>query len=135
MLWWPAIIVGYSSAATKARMMRSSMLEVLRQDYVRTARSKGLSPMIVTYRHAMANALLPVVTVIGVSFAVIISGSVIMENIFQLPGLGQYLISAMNDRDYNVVQSLVTFFSVWIILTNLLVDISYAWLDPRIRYD
>ena len=135
MLFWPAVITGYSSAATKARMMRSSMLEVLRQDYVRTAHSKGLAPMIVTYKHAMANALLPVVTVIGFSFAVIISGSVIMENIFQLPGLGQYLISAMNDRDYNVVQSLVTFFAMWIKLSNLLVDISYAWLDPRIRYD
>ena len=135
LMFWPAIIVGYSSTAVKARMLRSSMLEVLRQDYIRTAHAKGLSGMVVTYRHALRNAMLPVVTIVGFSIAAIIGGSVIMETIFQMPGLGQYLIAGMNSRDYNIVQSLVTFFAMWIILTNILVDISYAWLDPRIRFD
>ena len=135
LMFWPAVIVGYSSTAIKARMLRSSMLEVLRQDYIRTAHAKGLSGAAVTYRHALRNAMLPVVTIIGFSVAAIIGGSVIMETIFQMPGLGQYLVAGMNSRDYNIVQSVVTFFAMWIILINILVDISYAWLDPRIRFD
>ena len=135
LMFWPAVIVGYSSTAIKARMLRSSMLEVLRQDYIRTAHAKGLSGAAVTYRHALRNAMLPVVTIVGFSVAAIIGGSVIMETIFQMPGLGQYLVAGMNSRDYNIVQSLVTFFAMWIILINILVDISYAWLDPRIRFD
>ena len=133
-LFWPALIGGLSSAATKSRMMRSTMLEVLRQDYVRTAHAKGLRYSVVVYRHAMKNALLPVVTIIGISAAVIIGGSVIMETIFQLPGIGIYVVRGMNQRDFPVVQSMVVVIATWIIITNLIVDITYAWLDPRIRY-
>ena len=133
--FWPAVIVGFSSMVTKARMMRSTMLEVLRQDYIRTAHAKGLSGTMVTYRHAMKNAFIPVITVIGFSIAAIIGGSVIMERIFVLDGIGNMLVEGMNQRDYPVVQSLVLLFSLWIVITNLLVDLSYGWLDPRIRFD
>ena len=132
-LFWPALIGGYSSMGTKARMMRSTMLEVLRQDYIRTAHAKGLRRFVVVYRHAMKNALLPVITVVGISIAAIIGGSVIMETIFQLPGVGVYLVRGMNQRDFPVVQSMVAIVAVWIILTNIVVDVAYAWLDPRIR--
>ena len=133
--FWPAVIVGFSSMVTKARMMRSTMLEVLRQDYIRTAHAKGLSGSMVTYRHAMKNAFIPVITVIGFSIATIIGGSVIMERIFVLDGIGNMLVEGMNQRDYPVVQSLVLLFSLWIVITNLIVDLSYGWLDPRIRFD
>ena len=132
---WPAVTLGWVTSATKARMMRSSMLEVLRQDYIRTAHAKGLRNLVVVYRHAMKNAMLPVVTIIGISFALIAGGSVIIESIFSLPGLGRFLVEAMNSRDYNVVQAMVAFFSVWIIIANLLVDLTYGMLDPRVRYD
>ena len=135
MFIWPAIAVGVSSQATKSRMMRSTMLEVLRQDYIRTAHAKGLRNFVVVYRHAMKNAMLPVVTIIGIQIAFIVGGSVIMETIFQLPGMGTLLVRAMNQRDYEVVQSMVTIVSVWIVLTNLVVDLTYGWLDPRIRFD
>ena len=133
--FWPALIVGFSSMVTKARMMRSTMLEVLRQDYIRTAHAKGLRGAVVTYRHALKNAFIPVVTVIGFSIAGIIGGSVIMERIFVLDGIGNMLLEGMNQRDYPVVQSLVLLFSMWIVAVNLLVDLSYGWLDPRIRFD
>ncbi len=133
--FWPALIVGFSSMVTKARMMRSTMLEVLRQDYIRTAHAKGLRGTVVTYRHALKNAFIPVITVIGFSIAGIIGGSVIMERIFVLDGIGNMLVEGMNQRDYPVVQSLVLLFSMWIVAVNLLVDLSYGWLDPRIRYD
>lgn len=132
---WPAMIVGYSAMATKARMMRSTMLEVLRQDYVRTAHAKGLRRSVVTYRHVMKNALIPVVTVVGISVAAILGGSVIMERIFVLDGIGNMLVEGMNQRDFPVVQSLVLVFALWIVLVNLLVDLSYGWLDPRVRFD
>ena len=135
MYMWPVIATGVSSQATKARMMRSTMLEVLRQDYIRTARAKGLRNFVVITRHAMKNAMLPVVTIIGIQIAFIIGGSVIIETIFQLPGIGILLVRAMNQRDYEIVQSLVTVLTVWIILTNLAVDLLYGWLDPRVRYD
>ena len=135
MFVWPAITLGWVTSATKARMMRSSMLEVLRQDYIRTAHAKGLRNFVVVYRHAMKNAMLPVVTIIGISFALIAGGSVIIESIFSLPGLGRFLVEAMNSRDYNIVQALVAFFSTWIIIANLLVDLTYGFLDPRVRYD
>ena len=135
MFFWPAFALGTSSMATKARMMRSTMLEVLRQDYIRTAHAKGLRYYIVVYRHAMKNAMLPVVTIIGIQIAGILGGSVILETIFLLPGMGQYLIYSLSRWDYPVVQTLVLFFAAWIILTNLLVDLTYGWLDPRIRFD
>ena len=134
MLFWPALIGGLASGATKARMMRSTMLEVLRQDYIRTAHAKGLGQTVVVYRHAMKNALLPVVTIIGISVAVVAGGSVIMETIFQLPGIGVYLVRGMNQRDYPVVQYIVFIIALWIIFVNLLTDITYALLDPRIRF-
>jgi len=131
--FWPCMIGAYSSMSTKSRMMRSTMLEVLRQDYIRTGHSKGLSNFVVVYRHALKNALIPVVTVIGISIAFIVGGSVIMERVFVLPGIGNMLVNAMSRRDFPVVQSLVMFFTMWIVLTNLIVDLSYGWLDPRIR--
>ncbi len=134
MFFWPAFALGTSSMATKARMMRSTMLEVLRQDYIRTAHAKGLRHFIVVYRHAMKNAMLPVVTIIGIQIAGILGGSVILETIFLLPGMGQYLVYSLTRWDYPVVQTLVLFFAAWIIITNLLVDLTYGWLDPRIRY-
>ena len=103
------------------------------QDYIRTANAKGLRRFVVIYRHAMKNALLPVITVVGISIAAIIGGSVIMETIFQLPGIGVYVVKGMNQRDFPVVQSMVSIIAVWIILSNLIVDVTYAWLDPRIR--
>lgn len=133
-LFWPAVIFAYVAAATQSRMMRSTMLEVLRQDYIRTAHAKGLSASVVVYRHAMKNALLPVVTIVGISLAVIIGGSVITETIFQLPGVGVYLVRGLNQRDFPVVETMVALISTWIIMTNLAVDVTYAWLDPRIRF-
>jgi peptide/nickel transport system permease protein len=135
MFFWPAFALGTSSMASKARMMRSTMLEVLRQDYIRTAHAKGLRYYTVVYRHAMKNAMLPVITIIGIQAAGILGGSVILETIFLLPGMGQYLVYSLSRWDYPVVQTLVLFFAGWIILTNLLVDLSYGWLDPRIRFD
>ena len=132
---WPALTLGYVSSATKARMMRSTMLEVLRQDYIRTAHAKGLSQRVVTIRHALKNAFIPVITVIGLTFAVTMGGSVIIERIFVLDGIGNMLVEGMNQRDYPVVQSLVLMFSLWVVMVNLLVDLSYGWLDPRVRYD
>ena len=133
MFFWPAVATGTSSLATKARMMRSTMLEVLRQDYIRTAHAKGLRNFIVVYRHAMKNALLPVITIIGIQIATVLGGSVIMESIFMLPGMGQYLVYSLSRWDYPVVQTLTLFFATWIILTNLFVDLTYGLLDPRIR--
>ena len=131
---WPALMIGYIGAATKARMMRSTMLEVLRQDYIRTAHAKGLRAFMVTARHALKNALIPVITVIGITTALSMGGSVVMERVFTLPGIGEYIVDGMLERDYPVVQSMVMFFAVCVIVVNLLVDLSYGWLDPRVRY-
>lgn len=131
---WPAVMVGYISAATKARMMRSTMLEVMRQDYIRTAHAKGLRERVVTARHALKNAFIPVITVIGITMALSLGGSVVIERVFELPGIGRYILDGMLQRDYPVVQSLVLVFAAAVILVNLIVDISYGWLDPRVRY-
>jgi peptide/nickel transport system permease protein len=135
MFLWPALATAWVSQATKGRMMRSTMLEVLRQDYIRTAHAKGLRYFVVVYRHALKNALLPVITIIGLTLAVTIGGSVIIETIFLLPGMGQFLVYSLTRWDYPVVQTLVLFFSGWIVITNLLIDLSYGWLDPRVRLD
>jgi len=132
--FWPALAAGLAQMATKARMMRSTMLEVLRQDYIRTAHAKGLRYVVVITRHAMKNAFLPVVTIIGLSVAATLGGSVIMEQIFLIPGMGRYLVKSLGRADYPVVQTLVLFLSFWIVLSNLVVDLTYGWLDPRIRY-
>ena len=127
-------IIGFSLSASIMRLTRSAMLEVLRQDYIRTAVAKGLRNQSVIQRHALKNALLPVVTLIGVQVHVLFTGTIIMETIFNLPGLGLMTISAINFRDYTIVQSTVLFFAVMTLSVNLLIDISYAWLDPRIKY-
>lgn len=131
---WPAIMIGYISAATKSRMMRSTMLEVLRQDYIRTAHAKGLRQYLVTMRHALKNALIPVVTVIGITTALSLGGSVVMERVFVLPGIGSFIVDGMLQRDYPVVQSMVMVFAAAVIVVNIIVDLSYGWLDPRVRY-
>ncbi|MBI4308529.1 MAG: ABC transporter permease [Chloroflexi bacterium] len=131
---WPALALGYYHVAVVARMTRGSMLEVIRQDYVRTARAKGLTDFLVIARHAVRNALLPVVTIMGLQLGVMMGGAVIMETIFLLPGLGRTLILSITFRDYPLLQGIVVFLSVSYLTINLLVDLLYAWLDPRIRY-
>ncbi|MBI4299669.1 MAG: ABC transporter permease [Chloroflexi bacterium] len=131
---FPALILGFRLSASSMRMTRSTMLEVLRQDYIRTAWSKGLRERVVIYRHALKNAMIPVVTIIGSQTALIIGGTVIIETLFTLPGMGLLTLNAIRQRDYPQVQGNVVVLSTFIVLMNLLVDISYAWLDPRIRY-
>src|SRR5262249_44675617 len=130
----PALIIGARLAAVSMRMTRSSLLEVLRQDYIRTARAKGARERAVIVRHALKNAFIPVVTVIGQQFSVLLGGTVIVEVIFLQPGVGSLMLDAVLLRDYTLVQGAVLFFAAVIVMTNLLVDLSYAWLDPRIRY-
>jgi peptide/nickel transport system permease protein len=130
----PALIIGARLAAVSMRMTRSSLLEVLRQDYIRTARAKGTRERAVIVRHALKNALIPVVTVIGQQFSVLLGGTVIVEFIFLQPGVGSLMLDAVLLRDYTLIQGAVLFFATVIVVTNLLVDLSYAWLDPRIRY-
>ena len=115
-------------------MTRSSLLEVMRQDYIRTARAKGHRERVVILGHAFKNALIPVVTVVGQQFSVLLGGTVIVEFIFLQPGVGSLMLDAVQLRDYTVIQGAVLFFAAVIVLVNLLVDVSYAWLDPRIRY-
>jgi peptide/nickel transport system permease protein len=130
----PAAIIGARLAAVSMRMTRSSLLEVLRQDYIRTARAKGTRERAVIVRHALKNAFIPVVTVIGGQFSVLLGGTVIVEVIFLQPGVGSLMLDAVLLRDYTLIQGAVLFFAAVIVATNLLVDLSYAWLDPRIRY-
>ena len=129
----PGAILGVHSSAVSMRMTRSQILEVLRQDYIRTAYAKGLSAVTVVRRHALKNALIPVVTIWGTQASGLLGGSVLMESIFGIPGLGQWTLESIRLRDYPVTQSLVLFFAVATMAINLLVDISYSWLDPRIR--
>ena len=131
---FPALIVGYRLSAISARMTRSAMLEVLRQDYVRTARAKGLNERPVILKHSLRNALIPVVTIMGTQLSFMLGGIVLIEVVFSLPGLGTLLLNAVEVRDYPVVQGVVILTSVTFILMNLLVDLSYALIDPRIRY-
>ena len=130
----PAFIIGARLAAVSMRMTRSSLLEVLRQDYIRTARAKGVRERAVIVRHALKNAFIPVITVIGQQFSVLLGGTVIVEFIFLQPGVGSLMLDAVLLRDYTLIQGAVLFFAAVIVVTNLLVDLSYAWLDPRIRY-
>jgi len=129
----PAFVLGYASAASIARIMRASMLDVLRQDFIRTAKSKGLPKRLVIYRHALKNALIPVVTVIGLSFGSLLSGAVLTETIFSWPGLGRYIVNALLVLDYPAVTGGTLFIAFIYSLANLIVDISYAALDPRMR--
>ena len=130
----PALAVGYRSSALIMRITRSSLLEVLREDYIRTARAKGQSGGVVIWRHALKNAVLPVVTVIGIEFAFLIGGLVVTETVFNLPGLARFLVEAILWRDYPIVQNLVMFIAIVVILSNLIVDLLYGVLDPRVRY-
>jgi peptide/nickel transport system permease protein len=130
----PAVILGLGLSGTKMRLMRTQMLEVLRQDYIRTARAKGLTEMSVLVRHAAKNALIPVVTIIGLQITVLIAGSVVLETIFLIPGVGQYVVDAARRRDFPIIQSLTLIIATVIVVSNLLVDLSYAYLDPRVKY-
>ena len=130
----PSISVGFISAALIARMTRASMLEVLREDYVRTARAKGLSEQAVLLGHAFKNASIPVVTIIGIGIAGLVSGLVVTEAVFGIPGVGRLIVDAVNRRDYPVIQGVILMFTVAYVLINLVVDLIYGYLDPRIRY-
>jgi peptide/nickel transport system permease protein len=130
----PALAVGYRSSALIMRITRSSLLEVLREDYVRTAWAKGQSKRVVIWRHALKNAILPVVTVVGIEFAFLIGGLVVTETVFNLPGLARFLVQAILWRDYPIVQNLVMIIAIVVILSNLIVDMLYGVLDPRVRY-
>jgi len=131
---FPALAVGYRSSALIMRITRSSMLDVLREDYIRTAWAKGQREWIVVFGHALSNATLPVITVIGIEFACMIGGLVVTETVFNLPGVARYLVDAILWRDYPVVQNLVMFIAIVVVIANLTVDLLYGWLDPRIRY-
>jgi peptide/nickel transport system permease protein len=135
MLIWPAVATGYRYSAVATRMTRSALLEVLREDYVRTARAKGLIEKIVINRHALRNALLPVVTVIGIEFAFLMGGLVVTEQVFNLNGLGKLFVESVQNYDYNMTQALVMLTVLVFAISNFLVDLAYGWLDPRIRYD
>jgi peptide/nickel transport system permease protein len=130
----PAAAVGFRSSALMMRLTRSSMLEVLRQDYIRTARAKGASEQNVNYHHALRNALLPVVTVIGIEAAFLMGGLIVTETVFNIPGVARFLVEAIRWRDYPIVQNLVMFIAVVAVSINFLIDLLYAVLDPRIRY-
>jgi len=130
----PSLILGFSLGASLTRMTRSTVLEVLRNDYVRTARAKGLQDRIVIARHVLKNALIPVVTIFGLQVTNLLGGSVIMESLFSFPGIGGVTLQAVSQRDYTQIQGNVLFLGTIALMMNVLVDISYAWLDPRIRY-
>jgi peptide/nickel transport system permease protein len=133
-LIWPAVATGYRYSAVATRMTRSALLEVLREDYIRTARAKGLLEKIVINRHALKNSLLPVVTVIGIEFAFLMGGLVVTEQVFNLNGLGKLFVESVLNNDYSLTQALVMIVVAVFVFTNLVVDLFYAWLDPRIRY-
>ena len=133
-LLWPALAVGYRYSAMATRMTRSAVLEVLREDYVRTARAKGLRERVVVVKHGLRNALLPIVTVIGLEFAFLIGGLVVTEQVFNLNGIGMLFVESITHRDYTMTQALVLLVSFAFIFMNFLIDLLYAWLDPRIRY-
>ena len=130
----PAITIGYRYAAVSMRMTRSAMLEVLREDYIRTARAKGLVQKLIINRHALKNALLPVVTLFGIEFAFLIGGLVVTEQVFNLNGVGRLFVQAVQNQDYALTQALVMLTVAVFVFTNLIIDLTYAWLDPRIRF-
>ena len=133
-LIWPALAVGYRYSAVGTRMMRSAMLEVLREDYIRTARAKGLWLKLILTRHALKNAILPVLTVMSLEFAFLLGGLVVTEQVFNLNGLGMLFVQAIAHRDYTLTQALVMLVATFFLFVNFFVDIAYGWIDPRIRY-
>jgi peptide/nickel transport system permease protein len=134
-MWAPAVILAFALAGSVMRLTRSQMLEVLRQDYVRTAWSKGLKERVIVTRHAVRNAFIPVLSLIGVQVNILISGSIVLEQIFGLPGLGVMLLNALSTREYLAVQGVLFVVAILIVITNFVVDIAYSMLDPRIRYN
>jgi peptide/nickel transport system permease protein len=133
-LIWPALAVGYRYSAVATRMMRSSVLEVMKEDYIRTARAKGVFERLVVMRHALRNAMLPVITVVGLEFAFLIGGLVVTEQVFNLNGIGKLFVQSITRGDYTMIQALVMLVAVVFIVVNLIIDLLYARLDPRIRY-
>jgi len=131
----PSLVLGYTAAGIIARQTRSAMLDVMRQDYITTARAKGLTERVVASRHALKNALIPVVTIVGLIFGTMLGGSVIVESVFSWPGMGKMLVDSILARDYPMIQAAVMVFAVSFALVNLVVDVLYAFLDPRIHYD
>jgi peptide/nickel transport system permease protein len=132
--FWPALLLGAGLSGTTMRLTRNQMLEVLRQDYVRTAHAKGLRERSVIVGHALKNAMIPVVTVVGLQIGFVVSGTVIFETIFSMPGVGKFYFEAINNRDYPTIQATALFIAVTIVLANIVVDLTYAMIDPRIRY-
>lgn len=130
----PGIVMGLATSGGIMRLLRTMMLEVLRQDYIRTAWSKGLSERVIIFRHALKNALMPVVTVIGMMIPILIGGAVVIEEIFALPGMGRWLIDSINQRDYPIIEAINLVMAVAVLVSNLLTDLAYAWLDPRVQY-
>lgn len=131
---WPAMILGLSLSAIVSRMTRSQTLEIMRMDYVRTAWSKGLDLRVIVSRHVLKNAMLPIVTIVGLQTAGLLGGTVILEQIFALPGLGSTLVGSIQQNDYPVTQTMIVLFSLIVMTANLVVDVLYAWLDPRVKY-
>ena len=131
----PALALGTALSAVIARLTRASLLQVIREDYIRTARAKGLKERVVVFVHAMKNAMIPVVTVLGPLFAAVVTGTFVVEQIFGIAGMGKHFITSINNRDYPIVMGVTLLYSLLLVVANLFVDIAYAWLDPRIRYD
>jgi peptide/nickel transport system permease protein len=134
MVIMPVICLALFPIASITRQTRSSMLEVMRQDYIRTAWSKGLKEVIIIVKHALKNGLIPVITLLGMNVGIIIGGSVLIETVFNIPGMGRLAVDAITNQDYPIVQGVVLLIATAVALTNLFVDLSYGWLDPRIRY-
>ena len=130
---WPAIALGVSVAAAIARLTRSSMLEVLHADYIRTVRAKGASERLINYKHALRNSLIPIITLIGLQFGALLGGTVILESIYSLPGIGGLVFRAVQQRDYPVIQACALLYGTIFVIVNIVVDITYGWIDPRIR--
>ena len=131
----PALALGFVNSAILARLTRASLLQVMNEDYIRTARAKGLPERIVIIGHALKNSLIPVVTIIGPLFAALVTGTFVIETVFGIPGLGRYFVTSITDRDYTVIMGTILLYAIFLVIANMLVDISYAWLDPRIRFD
>jgi peptide/nickel transport system permease protein len=131
----PALLGAMTQAGAQIRMVRTMTLEVMRQDYIRTAWSKGVGERRILFRHAFRNALIPVITIIGSSVAGLVGGSVILENMFSLPGIGQQMVNALSNRDYPLVQGCVLVFSIFVMLVNLIVDLTYKIIDPRVEIE
>jgi peptide/nickel transport system permease protein len=133
-LFLPALVTGVRQTAVVSRMTRATILEVIREDYIRTAHAKGLTEGVVLFRHALKNAMLPVITILGIEFGIAFGSLVVTETVFNLPGIGTLLVQAIARRDYPTIQGVALFIAFGVMLVNLLVDLTYAWLDPRIRY-